>query len=70
MFPITLSLHNYFDKNILFGLLMYLKDFFFDYTFLSSWFFGACIVAMPIVFLLRKQPVVLFLLCIVLYLYF
>lgn len=54
MLPITLRNHDYLNYGIL-GVLLWVKDFFFDYTFLASWFFGALLVATPIVYVLRKK---------------
>jgi len=55
MIPVTLRYHNYFDYGFL-GFAFWIKDFFFDFTFLASWFFGALLVGMPIVFCMRNKP--------------
>lgn len=65
MLPITLRYHDYPSQS--FGLLLYIKDFFFSYTFLASWFFGALIVGIPIVWLLRNKTSVLLALSYVLF---
>jgi surface polysaccharide O-acyltransferase-like enzyme len=69
MIPITLFLHHYEARGLL-GLLYWVKDFFFDYTFYASWFFGALIVGMPIVFSLRNHPWIIIALSLVLYVVF
>lgn len=69
MIPITLLLHHYQAYGIQ-GLLYWIKDFFFDYTFYASWFFGALLVGMAIVFLLRNQPWILLFMSVVLYIIF
>lgn len=69
MIPVTLSLHHYQAQGIA-GILYWLKDFFFDYTFYASWFFGALLVGMPLVFLLRNYPWVLLVLVLALYIVF
>lgn len=67
MLPITLKYHDYLLHS--FGLLLYIKDLFFNYTFLASWFFGALIVGIPIVWLLRNKTSVLLALSLLLYSY-
>lgn len=69
MIPITLFLHHYQAQGLM-GLLYWIKDFFFDYTFYASWFFGALLVGMPIVFLLRNHPWIIVALSLVLYVVF
>ena len=51
MTPININLHHY-EKMGLLGILSWIKDLFFDYTFLASWFLGALLVGIPIVFVL------------------
>ena len=67
MLPLTLQYHQYFNQSL--GLLLFIKDFFFGYTFLASWFFGALIVGVPLVFLLRSNHIVLLSLSLFLYFY-
>lgn len=69
MIPITLRYHNYVQEG-LFGFLLFVKDFFFDYTFLASWFLGALLVSVPIAFALRRHPVILLLLSVLIYAYY
>lgn len=69
MIPITLFLHSYQSYGLL-GILYWVKDFFFDYTFYASWFFGALLVGMPIVFLFRNHQWLLLALSLVLYIIF
>ena len=67
MLPITLRYHDYLSLS--FGLLLFIKDFFFSYTFLASWFFGALIVGVPIVWLVRNKTSVLLALSLLSYSY-
>ena len=69
MIPITIYLHHY-ERMGLLGILIWIKDFFFDYTFFASWFFGALLIGMPIVFVLRHKPMVLLLISGFLYVVF
>lgn len=69
MIPITLFLHHY-QAHGLMGLLYWIKDFFFDYTFYASWFFGALLIGMPIVFLLKNHPWIIVALMLFLYVVF
>lgn len=69
MLPITLFLHHYQEQGLV-GLLYWAKDFFFGYTFYASWFFGALLVGMPLVFLLRNYPWALFVLVLTFYFVF
>ena len=69
MLPITLSIHDYLSQGW-HGIIYFVKDFFLGYTFLASWFFGALLVAMPIVFLFRQLPYLLLFFALSLYLYF
>lgn len=69
MIPITLFLHHYQAQGLL-GVLYWIKDFFFDYTFYASWFFGALLVGMPIVFSLRNHPWIIVALSFILYVVF
>jgi len=54
MLPVTLRYHNYLDYGF-WGVAFWIKDFFFDYTFLASWFLGALLVGMPIVYCIRNR---------------
>lgn len=69
LLPVTLMTHDYSGNAVQMGLL-YLKDLVFSYTFPASWFFGALIVAMPLVFLFRKHRWILLLISISLYVLF
>lgn len=68
MLPITMRYHDYLSYNWM-GIVYYIKDFFFGFTFMASWFFGALLVGIPIVFMLRNRPIVLLLISIFLYFY-
>lgn len=69
LMPVTLKTHSYISSG-LWGAVLYLKDMLFSYTFPASWFFGALIVAMPIVFLMRNRRTVLLSTAVLLYLLF
>ena len=69
LLPVTLRTHDYTSHGI-WGFLFYLKDMLFAYTFPASWFFGALIVAMPVVFLFRKHRWILWLMSLSLYVLF
>lgn len=66
MLPITLRNHDYISYGIM-GLFLWIKDFLFDYTFLASWFFGALLVATPLVYIIRKYLVFLIVVSMTLY---
>ena len=55
LLPVSLLTHDYVEHGLM-GVLYYLKDMLFSYTFPASWFFGALIVAMPLVFVVRNKP--------------
>ena len=69
LLPISLITNDYLQHGLS-GILLYLKDMVFSYTFPASWFFGALIVAMPLVFLLRKHRGLLMGGALLLYVYF
>lgn len=69
MSPITLRYHNYLNYGFR-GFAFWVKDFFFDYTFLASWFFGALLVGMPIVYSIRNRPCIICVVSVVLYVCF
>ena len=67
--PVTIVTHEYFNQGT-WGILLYLKDMFFSYTFPASWFFGALILAMPIVYVFKNVNFLLVVLFVGIYLYF
>lgn len=69
LLPVSLLTHDYVEHGLM-GVLYYLKDMLFSYTFPASWFFGALIVAMPLVFVVRNKPLLQLVIAILLYIYF